>query len=191
MPIKPVMKLGYARVSTHDQSLDLQIDALTSYKVDRIFTDTISGKTVTRIGLDDCLSHLREGDSLVVWKLDRLGRSLQHLTTTVADLKGRGIEFVSLKENIDTSTAIGKFTFHLFAAISEFERDLIRERTNAGLTAARSRGRKGGRKQALTDEQIKSMIKIVKSGVMPITELAEQYGIHRNSIYGYLRKYDK
>lgn len=185
------MKLGYARVSTHDQSLDLQIDALTSYKVDRIFTDTISGKTVTRIGLDDCLSHLREGDSLVVWKLDRLGRSLQHLTTTVADLKGRGIEFVSLKENIDTSTAIGKFTFHLFAAISEFERDLIRERTNAGLTAARSRGRKGGRKQALTDEQIKSMIKIVKSGVMPITELAEQYGIHRNSIYGYLRKYDK
>ena len=147
------MLIGYARVSTTDQTLDLQKDALEKAGCDRIFTDTASGAKAERVGLDEALSHLREGDTLVVWRLDRLGRSLKHLIETITKLNNRGIGFKSITEAIDTTTSGGKLIFHIFGALAEFERDIIRERTQAGLTAARARGRKGGRPKALTPKK--------------------------------------
>src|SRR4051812_26215392 len=140
-----MMKIGYARVSTHEQTMDLQKDALTKAGCGRIFSDTVSGTTEKRTGLDELYSHIRPGDTLVVWRLDRLGRSLRHLIETIRSLEERQIGFQSLTENIDTTTSGGKLVFHFFGALAEFERDLIRERTLAGLAAARARGRKGGR----------------------------------------------
>src|SRR6202045_102196 len=139
------MLIGYARVSTSDQTLNLQKDALEHIGCSQIFTDTISGATTERHGLDAALSYVREGDTLVVWRLDRLGRSLKHLIETITTLNNRKIGFKSITENIDTTTSGGKLIFHIFGALAEFERDLIRERTNAGLEAARARGRLGGR----------------------------------------------
>ena len=140
------MLIGYARVSTHDQTLALQQDALTQAVCDRIFTDTASGAKAERRGLEEALSHVRRRDTLVVWKLDRLGRSLPHLLETITGLRARGVGFKSLTEQIDTTTSGGKLIFHVFAALAEFERDVIRERTQAGLNAARARGRNvGGR----------------------------------------------
>jgi DNA invertase Pin-like site-specific DNA recombinase len=148
------MLIGYARVSTHDQSLNLQLDALKKVGCSKIFTDVVSGAKAERKGLEDALSHLREGDTLVVWKLDRLGRSLPHLIQTVNNLKDRKINFRSLTDlNIDTTTPGGKLVFHVFGAVAEFFLDNLRERTRAGLEAARVRGRKGGRPKALTPEQ--------------------------------------
>src|SRR6266550_561356 len=144
------MLIGYARVSTQDQTVNLQKDALEKIGCAKIFTDIISGATTERQGLDEALSYVREGDTLVVWKLDRLGRSLKHLIETITNLNNRKIGFKSLTENIDTTTSGGKLIFHFFGALAEFERDLIRERTNAGLQAARARGRKGGRPKAKT-----------------------------------------
>jgi DNA invertase Pin-like site-specific DNA recombinase len=141
--------LGYARTSTTDQHLDLQIDALTVAGCYRVFTETASGARTDRPTLAQLLDQLRPGDTLVVWKLDRLGRSLRHLVDTVTGLADRGVGFRSLQESIDTTTPGGKLVFHVFAALAEFERDLIRERTTAGLTAARARGRNGGRPPVL------------------------------------------
>src|SRR6266699_5490211 len=138
------MLIGYARVSTLEQTLDLQKDALTKAECSKIFTDTISGAKTERKGLDEALSFLREGDTLVVWKLDRLGRSLNHLIEIITALESKKIGFKSLTESIDTTTPGGKLIFHIFGALAQFERDLIRERTNAGLAAARARGRRGG-----------------------------------------------
>src|SRR3712207_2501380 len=138
------MLIGYARVSTHDQTLSLQKDALEKADCEKIFTDTVSGTKAERKGLTEALSHLRAGDTLVVWRLDRLGRSLRHLIDTITELAERGVGFKSLQENIDTTTSGGKLVFHIFGALAEFEREIIRERTRAGLTAARSRGRAGG-----------------------------------------------
>src|SRR5664279_3771929 len=135
--------IGYARISTQDQHLHLHQDALKIANSRTIFTDTISGSTIERKGLDEALEYLRAGDTLVVWRLDRLGRSLKHLIETVTLLKEKGISFKSLTENIDTSTSGGKLIFHIFGALAEFERNLIRERTQAGLAAARARGRTG------------------------------------------------
>ncbi len=143
------MLVGYARVSTHDQTLDLQKDALTQNGCTRIFTDTISGSTTERPGLNEALKFLREGDVLAVWRLDRVGRSLRHLIDTVSLLLERRIGFKSLTENIDSTTPGGKLVFHVFGALAEFERDLIRERTQAGLAAARARAKKGGRPASL------------------------------------------
>src|SRR5689334_20823428 len=140
------MLIGYARVSTTDQTLALQQDALTKAGCDRIFTDTASGARTDRPGLAEALTYARSGDTLVVWRLDRLGRSLVHLIQTVAQLQERGVHFRSLQEQLDTSTSGGKLVFHFFGALAEFERDLIRERTMAGLAAARARGRRGGRR---------------------------------------------
>jgi DNA invertase Pin-like site-specific DNA recombinase len=148
------MLIGYARVSTHDQTLNLQQDALEKAGCTKIFTDTASGAKTERKGLDQALTYVRKGDTLVVWRLDRLGRSLPHLITTMTDLEERGIGFKSLTENIDTTTSGGKLIFHIFGALAEFERNLIRERTQAGLTAAKARGKKGGRPQALTARQL-------------------------------------
>src|SRR3954470_24131529 len=139
------MLIGYARVSTTDQTLDLQKDALTKADCGKIFTDTVSGSTTERKGLDQALTKLRAGDTLTVWRLDRLGRSLPHLIETITSLESQGICFKSLTENIDTTTSGGKLIFHIFGALAEFERNLISERTIAGLESARARGRKGGR----------------------------------------------
>src|SRR5918911_3131104 len=141
------MLIGYARVSTNEQNLDLQLDALRKEGVadEHIFTDKVTGTKAERPGLTQALSHLRSGDTLVVWRLDRLARSLAHLIELVNRLAGQGIAFKSLNERIDTSSATGKLVFHIFGAVAEFERNLIKERTLAGLTAARARGRLGGR----------------------------------------------
>jgi DNA invertase Pin-like site-specific DNA recombinase len=144
------MLIGYARVSTQDQTLDLQTDALTKAGCEKIFQDTTSGAKSERPGLQEAIDHLRAGDTLVVWRLDRLGRTLKHLIATVTDLSDKGIGFKSLQENMDTTTSGGKLIFHIFGALAEFEREVIRERTNAGLQAARARGRLGGRPKLQT-----------------------------------------
>ncbi len=143
------MNIGYARVSTTEQNLNLQLDALRAAKCDKTYTDTMSGAKADRPGLADALDYLRAGDTLVVWRLDRLGRSLQHLIETVNLLESRNIGFKSLTEQIDTTTPGGLLIFHIFGALAEFERNLIRERTNAGLKAAKARGRLGGRPKAI------------------------------------------
>ena len=145
------MDIGYARVSTGEQTLDLQLDALKAAGCGKVYRETASGAKAERLVLEDVLSYLRKGDTLVVWRLDRLGRSLKHLIEVVAGLAERGVGFKSLTEQIDTTTPGGKLIFHVFGALAEFERDLIRERTNAGLAAARARGRTGGRPKKLAD----------------------------------------
>ena len=147
------MLIGYARVSTHEQNLDLQEDALKAAGCKKVYTDKTSGTRAERPGLEKALADVRPGDSLVVWKLDRLGRSLKHLIETVTDLSHRGVGFRSLQEAIDTTTSGGKLIFHVFGALAEFERDIIRERTLAGLAAARARGRTGGRPRNLDDKK--------------------------------------
>jgi DNA invertase Pin-like site-specific DNA recombinase len=149
------MTVGYARVSTTDQTIDLQRDALTQAGCEQIFTDTMSGAKAERPGLVQALRYMRTGDVLVVWKLDRLGRSLRNLIDVVTELDTLGIGFRSITESMDTTTSGGRLIFHIFGALAEFERDLIRERTQAGLAAARARGRKGGRPRvaALSDEK--------------------------------------
>src|SRR5688572_29979249 len=157
------MLIGYARVSTNDQNLDLQRSALQNAGCEQIFTDRVSGTKAERKGLTEALSHLRAGDTLVVWRLDRLGRSLRHLIDTVAALSARGVGFRSLQEQIDTTTSGGKLVFHVFGALAEFERDLIRERTEAGLTAARARGRHGGR-PGLTPQRVQQLRTLAADG---------------------------
>jgi DNA invertase Pin-like site-specific DNA recombinase len=156
------MLIGYARVSTQDQTLALQQDALEKIGCAKIFTDTASGAKQERKGLDDALNYVREGDTLVVWRLDRFGRSLKDLIERITHLNNRQIGLKSLTENIDTATSGGKLVFHLFGALAEFERDIIRERTQAGLTAARARGRKGGRPKALTGKKA-AMLRVIAS----------------------------
>ena len=181
------MLIGYARVSTDDQNLDLQEDDLNKAGCQKIFTDKVSGAKEERTGLNDALSHLRKGDKLVVWKLDRLGRSLKHLITTVEDLNDRGIGFQSLQENIDTTTSGGKLVFHIFGALAEFERDLIKERTNAGLTAARKRGRIGGRKPAMTPKQVKLAKSMRKDPNNTVVDICEALGVSRATFYRYVK----
>jgi len=181
------MLIGYARVSTSDQNLALQTDALHAAGCGRLFTDTVSGAKVDRPGLTAALSTCRPGDTLVVWKLDRLGRSLPHLVATVRDLVARGVDFQSLQERIDTTTSGGKLIFHLFASLAEFERDLIRERTNAGLSAARARGRKGGRPQGVDTKKQKAALALKKEGTHSIREICAIVGIARNTYYKYTR----
>ena len=152
------MLIGYARVSISDQRLDLQQDALRGAGCERIFTDSVSGAKTERLGLTAVLDACRAGDILVVWKLDRLGRSLAHLVATVEDLAGRSVGFRSLQEQRDTTTVGAKLIFHLFASLAEFERDLIRERTHAGLTAARARGRNGGRPKGVDEKKRKAAV---------------------------------
>jgi DNA invertase Pin-like site-specific DNA recombinase len=174
------MLIGYARVSTTEQNLDLQTDALKRAGCDRTFTDKISGATSERPGLAHVFDILREGDTLVVWKLDRLGRSLQHLVQTVNDLHARGIGFKSLNESIDTSSAAGKLIFHVFAALAEFERDLIRDRTRAGIAAAKARGRTGGRKEKLTDDAKGAARELLKT--RPLPEVASVLGVSESTL---------
>lgn len=179
------MLIGYARVSTRDQNLDLQVDALKAAGCVRIFTDKASGAGIARQGLDDAQSHIRQGDTLIVWKLDRLGRSVKHLVEFVGELQEKGIEFRSLTDGIDTSTPAGRFFFHMMAALAEMERDLIRERTRAGLDAARSRGLLGGRKRAMTETKIDNGRRLLASGIPP-KEVAEALGVSVATLYRHI-----
>jgi DNA invertase Pin-like site-specific DNA recombinase len=176
------MLIGCARVSTHDQTLNLQQDALTKAGCTKIFTDTASGAKAERKGLEEALAYVRKGDTLVVWRLDRLGRSLPHLITTMTDLEERGIGFKSLTENIDTTTSGGKLIFHIFGALAEFERNLIRERTQAGLVAAHARGKRGGRPKALTTRQL-GIARDLYDKRHPIVEICRTLKISRATLY--------
>lgn len=176
-------RVGYARVSTDDQNLDLQRDALTKSGCMSIYEETASGKSAGRPELDHCLKALRDDDVLVVWRLDRLGRSLPDLVRIVTDLEQRGVGFESLTEKIETGSAAGKLIFHVFAALAEFERNVIRERTQAGLAAARARGRKGGRKPSLDAKQIREIRALLRDPSITVNDVAKRYGVSRTTIY--------
>ena len=177
------MRIGYARVSTDDQTLDLQRDALKKAKCGEIYEERASGKNIIRPQLEACLKSMRAGDALIVWRLDRLGRSLGDLIRLTQDLQKRGIAFASLTERIDTRSPTGQLVFHLFGALAEFERNLIRERTMAGLKAARARGRKGGRPRKLSPKDLKTVRALVRSGDVPISTIAEQFQVARSTLY--------
>src|SRR6184192_1907532 len=181
------MLIGYARVSTQEQTLNLQKDALVKAGCAKIFTDTASGAKTERKGLEDAVTYVREGDTLVVWRLDRLGRSLKHLIETVAILDSRKIGFKSLTENIDTTTSGGKLIFHIFGALAEFERNLIRERTQAGLEAARARGRKGGQPKALTPKQAAIAQHLYDDKTNTIADICKTLNISRATLYRYIQ----
>lgn len=176
-------RIGYARVSTDDQHLDLQRDALQQAGCGVIYEEAVSGKNTTRPELEQCRKALRAGDTLVVWRLDRLGRSLPDLVQIVAELEKRGVHFESLTEKIETGSASGKLQFHVFAALAEFERGLIRERTQAGLAAARARGRSGGRKPKLDDQQVREIKVLLRDPDMKVAEVARRYGVSRTTLY--------
>ena len=183
------MQIGYARVSTDDQTLDLQLDALTQAGCARIFRDAFSGAKAERPGLREALDHLRAGDTLVVWRLDRLGRSLRHLIDTMTALERRGVGFRSLTEAIDTTTSGGKLIFHIFGALAEFERDLIRERTNASLVAARARGRTGGRPKVKSFQDPRKLAaarRLYAEGKTSIGTICATFGISKSTFYRYV-----
>ena len=180
------MLIGYARVSTQDQTLNLQNDAREKAGCSKIFTDTISGAKTDRVGLEQALGYVRPGDTLVVWRLDRLGRSLKHLIETITALHERGIGFKSITENIDTTTSGGKLVFHIFGALAEFERDIIRERTQAGLQAARARGKKGGRPKVLKDKKIAMAQALYNDTNNSIAEICKKMNILRSTLYRYI-----
>jgi DNA invertase Pin-like site-specific DNA recombinase len=180
------MLIGYARISTQDQTLAPQRDALEKVGCEKIFTDRVSSTKEERKGLTEALSHLREGDTLVVWRLDRLGRSLRHLIDTITALGERGVGFKSLQENIDTTTSGGKLVFHIFGSMAEFEREIIRERTLAGLASARSRGRKGGRPKALSDKEIQQVRELYKSNTLPVEDICRRFNITRMTLHRYV-----
>ena len=181
------MRIGYARVSTSEQNLDLQKDALSRAGCDRIIEDTISGKTENRSGLDRVKEMLREGDVLVVWRLDRLGRSLKHLIELMTELEKQKIGFQSLQEAIDTTTPGGKLVFHIFGALAEFERNLISDRTKAGLQAARARGRTGGRPRKLDSQQRALAIDLYNQKKHGVDEICRSLGITKPTLYAYVR----
>lgn len=177
------MLLGYARVSTDEQTTGLQLDALQAAGCERTFEERASGATTERPVLSEVLSHARRGDTLVVWRLDRLGRSLPHLIEMVQVLEAGGVALRSLTEGIDTATPNGRLVFHLFGALAQFERELIRERTVAGLAAARTRGRKGGRPPKLSAEKMRVAHRLLKDPESTISEVARTLGVHRSTLH--------
>jgi DNA invertase Pin-like site-specific DNA recombinase len=184
------MRIGYARVSTKEQSLDLQVDALRDAGCEQVFQEVASGTKTARPALDDLLSRLRSGDVLVIWKLDRLGRSLKHLVTLTAELMEREVGLVSLNDPTDTTRPQGRLVFNIFASLAEFERELIRERTQAGLKAARARGRNGGRPRGLSKEaKQKAMAAetLHREGELSVQAICGQLGITKPTLYAYLR----
>jgi DNA invertase Pin-like site-specific DNA recombinase len=184
----PSMKIGYARVSTYEQNLSLQLDALTKAGCEKLFQDYISGDSTRRAGLDEAMAYVREGDVLVVWRLDRLGRSLKHLIETVSQLEERGIAFQSLQESIDTTTSGGKLIFHIFGALAEFERNLIHERTAAGLEAARTRGRKGGRPKSLDPLKRALLYRLYDEKEHSIQSICKLIGVSKSTLYTYIHE---
>ena len=179
------MKFGYARVSKHEQSLSLQVDALNNAACDEIFTDEVSGALANRPGLEQVLCRLRQGDSLVVWKLDRLGRHIKHLIDLTSQLDAKGIHLTSLTEGIDTKNPIGKFFFHLMASLAQMERDITIERTKAGLEAARARGKVGGRRRIMTDSKLNSAKKLLQGGSSP-KDVAKDLGVSLPTLYRWI-----
>ncbi|HDI7791469.1 recombinase family protein [Staphylococcus aureus] len=186
------MKIGYARVSTGLQNLNLQEDRLNAYGCEKIFSDHISGSKSKRPGLDKAIEFARSGDTIVVWRLDRLGRNMEDLITLVNELNERGVSFHSLEENItmDKSSSTGQLLFHLFAAFAEFERNLILERSSAGRIAARARGRYGGRPEKLNQKDL-NLLKALYDNGTPIKTIAEQWQVSRTTIYRYLNKLEE
>jgi DNA invertase Pin-like site-specific DNA recombinase len=177
------MLIGYARVSTQDQRLDLQRDALRAAGCEEVFEEVASGARTARPELERALGRLRAGDALVVWKLDRLGRSLPHLLETVRELEKRGVGFRSLQESIDATTSGGRLVFHVFGALAEFERDLISERTRAGLQSARARGRNGGRPKKLTAKKLEAAKAMLRDKSLPISEVCKTLGVSKSTLY--------
>ena len=182
------MRIGYARVSTLEQNPALQQDALRAAGCDKVFEDKASGAKAERPGLAQALEYARPGDTLVVWRLDRLGRSLRDLIDRVQELEARGIGFKSLREGFDTTTGSGRLVFHVFGALAEFERALIRERTSAGLAAARARGRKGGRKRALSPAQVEQMRVLARDPNITVGEICQTFGVSRNTFYRHVHE---
>ena len=179
------MLIGYARVSTIEQNIRLQKDALLKAGCERIYEDKASGIKSKRLGLNTTLEMLRKGDTLIVWKLDRLGRSLKNLIELISDLNRKGIHFKSLTDSIDTNTISGRFFFHIMASLSEMERELIVERTRAGLEAARKMGRIGGRKRKMTDKKIISAKKLLSNGILP-KDVADNLGVSIATLYRWI-----
>ena len=182
------MKIGYARVSTVEQNLELQTDALEKAGCEKVFSDTVSGAKDDRKGLREAIEFSRAGDSLIVWKLDRLGRSLKHLIETINRLHEKKVGFVSVQESIDTTTPGGKLVFHVFGALAEFERELISERTNAGLASARARGRLGGRPKAVTDRQLQIAKTMLADPQTTVKEVCQTLQISKTTLYRYLKE---
>lgn len=180
------MNIGYARVSTQDQNPVLQMDALRKAGCERTFTEKASGAKRDRPALKAALEYMREGDILVVWKLDRLARSLRQLIDTIDELEKRGIGLRSLTEAIDTSTAGGKLTFHIFAALAEFERAIIRERTTAGLLAAKKRGKVGGRPAIMSKDDITAAKALLRDTTIPVKEVAIRVGVSLSTLYAHI-----
>lgn len=180
------MLVGYARVSTGEQNLDLQLDALKKVGCDKILTDEMSGAKAERPGLSEVFKFIRTGDTLVVWRLDRLGRSITDLIARIEELRQREIGFKSLHESIDTTSPAGKLQFHIFSALAEFERDLIRERTMAGLRAARARGRVGGRKPTMTPEKVKVAASLMKDKSNTVNDICKTLSISSATLYRYV-----
>jgi DNA invertase Pin-like site-specific DNA recombinase len=181
------MLVGYARVSTHEQNPALQTDALKQAGCQKVFEDKISGAKAERPGLAAALQYVRKGDTLLVWRLDRLGRSLQDLIEIVAGLEKRGVGFRSLQESIDTTTSGGRLIFHVFGALAEFERSLIRERTRAGLASARARGRKGGRPKALDRQRRELLYRLYDEKKHTIKQICQLVGVSKPTLYAYLK----
>lgn len=182
------MKIGYARISTQQQDLSLQIDALKAANCERIFSDVATGIRQDRPELQRALDQLRTGDILVTWRLDRLGRSLKHLVQLVSDLEEKGIGFESLQEQFDTVSTGGRLIFHIFCALADFERNLIVERTKAGLEAARARGRRGGRPEKLSKSQVKTLRRMYSSQEHSVAEISRTFAVSRPTIYRYIRQ---
>jgi DNA invertase Pin-like site-specific DNA recombinase len=182
------MIIGYARVSTNDQNPELQVDALKKAGAEQIFQEKFTGTLRERPELSQCLRMLRQGDVLIVWKLDRLARSLKDLVEIVQDLQDRGIGFKSLTESIDTTSSGGRLVFHIFGALAEFERDLIRERTMAGLQAARARGRKGGRKPAMSASDVRKAAAMLSNPQITKTEVAAHFDVTRTTLNASLKR---
>lgn len=185
------MLVGYARVSTHEQNLDLQQDALKKAGCEKIFMDKVTGLAAARPGIEEAISFLRQGDTLVVWRLDRLGRSLKHLIELIGNLEEKKIGFYSLQESIDTNNSGGRLFFHIFGALAEFERNLIQERTKAGLAAARARGRKGGRPKALNEKKMEVAIRLYNERKNSIKEICQIMKISKTTLYNYLSRANK
>ncbi|MEW6737456.1 MAG: recombinase family protein [Acidobacteriota bacterium] len=181
------MLIGYARISTGEQKLDLQLDALKAVGCEKLYHDVASGAKSQQTGLNEALAFARAGDVLIVWKLDRLGRSLQHLLETVTGLEKQGIGFRSLQENIDTTTAGGKLIFHVFGALAEFERGIIRERTNAGLRAARERGKRGGRRPAMDARKIAMARALLADPAQKIADICAMLKVSKSTLYKYIK----
>ena len=183
--------IGYARISTFSQTLDLQLDALNEAGAEKVFHEQISGAKEVRPEFNRCMDYLREGDTLIVWKLDRLARTVKELLSIMNKLSDKGVEFISLKEQIDTKTPMGKFAFHIYASMIEFERDVARERTCAGLNAARARGRVGGRPSKLKDKDELALVEMYNSKKFSLKYIAGMFNITVPTIYRVLGKHNK